>query len=159
MRSRSVIVIQVGSEGATERAFIEHEHMVQALPPNGTNHPLDVGPLPRGARRGHNFADAHVSHLVLEVLAEDSVAVAQQVARKLVKGKGSPSVPLENLEMSERTGIILLSFPFSECSVLLRHFSPFCPRSFVRVLPSSWRTWRYATKSECCSALRESVRN
>src|ERR1700757_2010725 len=85
MRSRSVIVIQVGSEGATERAFIEHEHMVQALPPNGTNHPLDV---PRGARRGHNFADAHVSHLVLEVLAEDSVAVAQQVARKLVKGKG-----------------------------------------------------------------------
>src|ERR1700745_3072805 len=88
MSSRSVIVIQVGSEGATERAFIEHEHMVQALPPNGTNHPRDVGPLPRGARRGHNFADAHVSHLVLEVLAEDSVAVAQQVARKLVKGKG-----------------------------------------------------------------------
>jgi hypothetical protein len=25
---------------------MEHDHMVQALTPNGTNHPLDVGSLP-----------------------------------------------------------------------------------------------------------------
>jgi hypothetical protein len=71
---------------------MEHDHMVQALPPNGTNHPLHVGSLPGGARRGQNFADAHVSHLVSEVSAEDGVAVAQQVARQLVKGKGLPQL-------------------------------------------------------------------
>src|ERR1700757_3956147 len=38
MRSRSVIVIQIRIDDATERAFVEHDHMVQALPPNGTNH-------------------------------------------------------------------------------------------------------------------------
>jgi len=36
MRSRSVIVIQVGSEDATERALMEHDHMVQAFRPNGS---------------------------------------------------------------------------------------------------------------------------
>ena len=92
MGSRSVIVIQVGSEDATERALMEHDHMVQAFPPNGSNHPLHVGSLPGGARRGQNFADAHVSHLLSEVRAEDSIAVAQQVARQLVEGKGIPQL-------------------------------------------------------------------
>ena len=66
--------------------------MVQALPPNGTNHPLDVGPLPRRARRGQHLFYAHVSHLVSEVGAEDGVPVAQQVARQLVEGKGLPQL-------------------------------------------------------------------
>ena len=64
---------------------MEHDHMVQAVPPNGTNHPLDVGPLPRRARRGQHFFYAHVSHLFSEVRAEDGVPVAQQVARQLVE--------------------------------------------------------------------------
>ena len=71
---------------------MEHDHMVQALTPNGTNHPLDVGSLPGGARRGQHFADAHVSHLFSEVMAEDGVAIAQQVARELVEGKGLPQL-------------------------------------------------------------------
>src|SRR5882762_369183 len=77
---------------------------------------------------------------------------------KSIIEEGSSPVPLENLEMFEGTGIILLSFSL-QCSVLLRQFSLLCPRSSVRVLPSSWRTWRYATKSACFSAPRESVRN
>src|SRR5271167_3132255 len=36
--------------------------------------------------------DAHVSHLFSEVKAEDSVAVAQQVTRELVKGKCLPQL-------------------------------------------------------------------
>src|ERR1700747_2764756 len=43
MGSRSVIVIQVGSEDATERALREHEHMVQECPPNGSNQCLATG--------------------------------------------------------------------------------------------------------------------
>src|SRR5664279_3360444 len=66
--------------------------MVKALAPNGTNHPLYIRSLPRRARCGQHFVDAHVSHLFSEVLAEDSIAVAQQVARQLVKGKGLPQL-------------------------------------------------------------------
>ena len=54
--------------------------------------PITRGSLPRGARHGENFADAHVSHLSSEFIAEDSIAVAQQVARQLVKGKGFPQL-------------------------------------------------------------------
>jgi len=71
---------------------MEHDHMIQAFTPNGTNHALDVGSLPRAARRGQHFADAHVLHLFSKFTAEDGVAVAQQVARELVEGKGLPQL-------------------------------------------------------------------
>src|SRR5882762_1152630 len=87
MRSRSVIVIQIRTKDTTERAFVEHEHMVQTLAPNRTNHALDVGPLPGGSRGAQHFVHAHVSHLSPEGIAEDSITVAQQVARKLIKGE------------------------------------------------------------------------
>jgi hypothetical protein len=65
---------------------MEHDHMVQAFPPNGTNHPLDEGSLPGGAQRGQDLANAHVSYLVSEVLAEDGIAITQHVAREPVEG-------------------------------------------------------------------------
>jgi transposase len=66
--------------------------MIEAVAPNGTNHPLDVGSLPRGARRRQHFADAHVSHLSSECIAEDGIAVAQQITRELVKEEGFPQL-------------------------------------------------------------------
>ena len=66
--------------------------MIEALTPNGTNHPLHVGSLPRRARCGQHFMDAQVSHLFSEVKTENSIAVAQQVARTLVKGKCLPQL-------------------------------------------------------------------
>ena len=66
--------------------------MIEALTPNGTNHPLHVRSLPRGARRGQHFMDAHVSHLFSKVLAKDSIAVAEQVAGDLVKGECFPQL-------------------------------------------------------------------
>src|SRR5271167_5264023 len=71
---------------------MEHDHMIETLAPNRTNHPLHVRSLPRRARCGQHFVDAHVSHLFSEVIAEDSVAVAQQVTRELVKGKCLPQL-------------------------------------------------------------------
>jgi hypothetical protein len=71
---------------------VEHDHMIEALTSNGSNHSLYIGSLPRRARCRQHFADAHVSHLSSEVIAEDGIAVAQQVARELVKGKGLPQL-------------------------------------------------------------------
>ena len=67
---------------------MQHDYMIEALAPNGTNHPLHIGSLPRRARRGQQFVDAHVPHLSSECIAEDRITVAQQVAREWVKGKG-----------------------------------------------------------------------
>ena len=66
--------------------------MIEALAPNGTYHPLHVRSLPRRTRRGQHFVDAQVSQLFSEVIAEDRIAVPQQVARELVKGKCVPQL-------------------------------------------------------------------
>src|SRR6266849_1183651 len=71
---------------------MEHDHMIEALTPNRTNHSLHIGSLPRGARRRQHFLNAHVSHLPSECIAEDRIAVAQQVTRELVKRKGFPQL-------------------------------------------------------------------
>jgi len=39
-----------------------------------------------------DFADAQASHLFLELMAEDRIAIAQQVARELGRGKGLPQL-------------------------------------------------------------------
>ena len=51
-----------------------------------------MGSLPRRVRCRQNFADVHIWHLFSEVMAEDRVAVAQQVARELVEGKRLPQL-------------------------------------------------------------------
>lgn len=66
--------------------------MIEALAPDGTNHSLHVGSLPRGSRRGQHFLDAHVSDLSSELITEDSIAVAEQVAWELVEGKCLPQL-------------------------------------------------------------------
>src|SRR5262249_39557049 len=71
---------------------MKHNHMIEALPPNGTNHSLDVGSLPRGARRGQHFMDTHVSHLSSELIPEDSIAVAEEIAREMFEGKCLPQL-------------------------------------------------------------------
>jgi hypothetical protein len=54
---------------------MEHDHMIEALASNGTNHPLHIRSLPRRSRRGQHFLDAQVTHLFSEVQAEDGIAV------------------------------------------------------------------------------------
>src|ERR1017187_8451454 len=71
---------------------MEHNHMVETLTPNGPNHPLHVRSLPWRTRRREHFLYSHVSYLSSEVIAEDRVAVPQQVAWELVKGKCFPQL-------------------------------------------------------------------
>jgi len=66
--------------------------MMEAFASNRSNHSFHIGSLPRRARRRQNLADAQVSHLFSEVIAKDRIAVPQQVARELVKGKCLPQL-------------------------------------------------------------------
>jgi len=71
---------------------MEHDHVVETLAPNGTNHPLHKCSLPRRTGRGQDLLHAHVSYLFSEVIAEDRVPVPQQVARNFVIGKCIPQL-------------------------------------------------------------------
>ena|ERR1700687_1742146 len=71
---------------------MEHDLLIGALASNRSNHSLYIGPLPRRAWCRQNLADANVSHLFSEVIAKDSIAVTEQVARDLGKGKCLPQL-------------------------------------------------------------------
>ena len=72
--------------------FTEHDHMIEALASNGSNHSLYIGSLPRRPRCRQDFANAHVSRLFSEVITEDRFAVAEQIPRELLKGKCLPQL-------------------------------------------------------------------
>src|SRR6516162_2872680 len=93
---------------------MERDHVIEALATNGSDHSFYIGSLPRRARCRQDFADSHVAHLFSEVIAENSIAVAQQVARELGKGKGLPQLlsgPLRgrvgsNIEVQDATPVM-----------------------------------------------------
>ena len=62
-------------------------------------------------RRRQHLADAHVSHLVLEVRAEDGVLVAQHVTRQLVEGKGLPQLLSRPLRGRVRGHVVVENAP------------------------------------------------
>src|ERR1035438_6984961 len=61
--------------------------MIEALAANRTDHALDVGPMPRGARRTKHLLHAHVVDLSGEVVAKGSIPISQQIAWRRVPGE------------------------------------------------------------------------
>src|SRR5712691_8568527 len=61
--------------------------MVQTLAPNGTDHALHVSPLPRRSRSREHFLNLHVSYLLSEGVAENLIAIAEQIARDFIERK------------------------------------------------------------------------
>ena len=62
--------------------------MVEALAPHGADDPFRKRLLPRTARRREDFRDAHALDTMAERLAEDSVAIAEKIARPWVVREG-----------------------------------------------------------------------
>ena len=56
MRSRSVVVIEIGSKDSPQRAFIEHDHVVETFAPDRSDHSFHISALPwRGWCRENLF--------------------------------------------------------------------------------------------------------
>ena len=72
----------------SEAGLVPDDDMIQAFPAKGADHALDVGPLPRRARRSQDLFDPHRLDLLHELLAEDPVPVAEEIAGRTVPGKG-----------------------------------------------------------------------
>ena len=82
MRSCAVIVRKVRSQDATQMQLVQNENMIQTLAPHRADQPLHERILPRTVRRRENFINTQVLHSVLELLAVDTVAIAEEVGRR-----------------------------------------------------------------------------
>jgi hypothetical protein len=92
MSSPTMVISAISRERATQRAFVEYNIMVQALAPNGANEPLHISPLPRTPGRRQYLFDSHCPYLADKLLAEDPIAVAQQIAWRTLPRKSIPQL-------------------------------------------------------------------
>jgi len=82
-----MVIICIRRKVLAQGSLAEYDHMIQALAADRADQPFDVSPLPRRPRRRQHLFDPLRFHLVDELLAEDIVAVAEQVARCSVPGE------------------------------------------------------------------------
>ena len=87
MCSAPVIICRECFYVPVQRRFVEDDYMIEAFAPNGSDHALDVGPMPRGSRCTKHLLHAHVVDLSGEVVAKDSIPISQQIAWRRVPGE------------------------------------------------------------------------
>src|SRR5207245_10581840 len=66
---------------------MQDDHLIQTLPPDTADEPLDIRVLPRRAGGSHHFIDAHMAHTLPKMSAVDAVPVAEERAWRLVPRK------------------------------------------------------------------------
>jgi hypothetical protein len=81
------VVPDVVGEDALEPGDTEDDHVIEALTSDRVNDALDVDVLPRRSRSREDLVDLHRADGGHDV-RERGIAVVQQVARRLVLGKG-----------------------------------------------------------------------
>ena len=92
MSSPVMVIAALSRERAPQRALVEYDDMIQAFAANGANEPLHICTLPwREGRREYLF-DPHRLYLVDELLSEDPIAVAQQIAWHTLPRKSIPKL-------------------------------------------------------------------
>ena len=73
---------------ATQTGLVVDDQVVKAFAAYRANHTFHVGSLPRSPRCQKHLFDAHILNLLGEVVAEDPVAISEQVARRSVPREG-----------------------------------------------------------------------
>lgn len=58
--------------------LVQDDDMIESLPPEGSDHPLRVGVLPRRPERGQNLGEPHASCTPGNGFAKDGVVVVDQ---------------------------------------------------------------------------------
>src|SRR3954452_7178876 len=91
MSAPAVVIGNIRSESATERALSEDDDVIQTLAAKRTSEPFDIGPLPGRSRCGKHLFDADGFYLIDEVLPEDSIRSRSRYWGALSQGKASRS--------------------------------------------------------------------
>src|SRR3954453_17834063 len=92
MRACPMIIGAVSREVMFQAAFIEHDQVIQALASDAADHALDIRPLPRRTGSRQDLLDSHSLHLFYELMAEDAVAITQQILGCALPRKGFPEL-------------------------------------------------------------------
>jgi hypothetical protein len=83
-----MIIVPECPEVPVQASFVEHDEGIQALAAKRPNEPFHVSSLPRCPWCRQHLFDAHRLHLLAEVLAEDPIAIPQQVPWRGIPGEG-----------------------------------------------------------------------
>jgi len=87
------VVLEVIFQDATQSVFIEDNDVIQAFAPNGTDQPLDIGVLPRAARRSKNFVNADPFGRLGKLVSVYSIAVTEQIPWCAIPGESFEKLP------------------------------------------------------------------
>jgi hypothetical protein len=87
VRSRLVVVGQVLLENTTQMSLSQHDHMVEAFPPDRPDDSLAVSVLPRGSRCCDDLFDAKGGYRICDPVAIDAVSVLNHKPRCVFKQK------------------------------------------------------------------------
>jgi hypothetical protein len=68
--------------------FVQDDHVIEALAPNGSDQAFDVGILPRTRRARDDLANAHAGNSTSEQVSIDGIAIPQEPAWGGVLGEG-----------------------------------------------------------------------
>src|SRR6516164_6010802 len=90
--ARLLVIFKVAAQNPSQVLLSQHDHVVEAFAPDGADHPLRKRVLPRALGRGEHLGHAHFPHAVPELVAIDSVAVADQVPEYTIFWKRFPNL-------------------------------------------------------------------
>ena len=78
--------MKVASKGPLQQPLVPHDHVVQALPANGSDESLHVRILPRRLRRHDHFLYPHALRDCADLFS-DCISITDQIPRRLVPRK------------------------------------------------------------------------
>ena len=87
MRAGLMVVIDKRPGPAAQILLSKHDDVVEALPPNRSDHPLNVCPLPCRAWSGQHLPNPEGFDLLHRLLTKDAVAVSKEEQRRCVPWK------------------------------------------------------------------------
>ncbi len=86
--SRIVVIIDVRVEYSFQMSFVKNDDVPKALAFHGAYHSFGIWILPRRSWRANDFFNAHIRDSLLEEVAVDSAAIADQKPRCFLTWKG-----------------------------------------------------------------------
>ncbi len=81
MSSGSVIISNVFLQDSTKMLFSKRNHMIQAFPPDGTDHPFHERILPGRFPGDDDLFDSHSPHPLSEISSIDGIPITNQIFR------------------------------------------------------------------------------
>jgi hypothetical protein len=85
VRPATRVILEIVSEDSAHAKRVEHNDVVQALPPDGADEPLNVSVLPGTLWGSEHFVNSHRLGGLQELVPITAIAVAQQIAGCFVR--------------------------------------------------------------------------